>query len=283
MGRIVATILIGGLRRSDFEAAVGFRLACLPLDTQETLLRAWVGRLAAAGVSEVRVITDESADNQLVRETDFLRGRLRGTEIRLLRETSSHRGTAGVLSDMGADLRPIVEAGRSGDVAIGLAGLDDPAGACVIPARVLRHVSRIGYQDFKEQFLPALATLGERAVPVPVAKETIRVHSRLSYLKAIAAWASGAQVAPGAEVHPTARVEGRSIVLAGARIGAEAVVLDGVVLENAAVGEGAVVARSVVPMSRRVAPRSLVVDRVVDIESSDATDELVAVGRGAAR
>jgi hypothetical protein len=36
-------------------------------------------------------------------------------------------------------------------------------------------------------------------------------------------------------------------------------------------------------MSRRVAPRSLVVDRVVDIESSDATDELVAVGRGAAR
>ena len=302
MGRIVATILIGGLRRSDFEAAVGFRLACLPLDTQETLLRAWVGRLAAAGVSEVRVITDESADNQLVRETDFLRGRLRGTEIRLLRETSSHRGTAGVLSDMGSDLqegdclvwiephclppvdlRPIVEAGRSGDVAIGLAGLDDPAGACVIPARVLRHVSRIGYQDFKEQFLPALATLGERAVPVPVAKETIRVHSRLSYLKAIAAWASGAQVAPGAEVHPTARVEGRSIVLAGARIGAEAVVLDGVVLENAAVGEGAVVARSVVPMSRRVAPRSLVVDRVVDIESSDATDELVAVGRGAAR
>jgi ADP-glucose pyrophosphorylase len=80
-------------------------------------------------------------------------------------------------------------------------------------------------------------------------------------------------------VHPTARIDGHSIIADGARIGAEAVVLDGIILENAAVGEGAVVARSVVPMSRRVAPRSLVVDRVIDIESSDATDELIAVPR----
>jgi carbonic anhydrase/acetyltransferase-like protein (isoleucine patch superfamily) len=65
----------------------------------------------------------------------------------------------------------------------------------------------------------------------------------------------------------------------GARIGAESVILDSVVLDNAAVGEGAVVARSVVPLARRVAPRSLVVEQVIDIESSDATDELVAVAR----
>jgi len=299
MGRIVAAILIGGLRRSEFEAAVGFRLACLPLDTEETLLRAWVGRLVAAGASEVRIITDDSGDPQLVRETDFLRGRFRGVDVRLQRETSSHRGTAGVLSDGSTDLldadrlawiephclppvdlRPIFEAAAGGAVAVGLSGSDAPAGACVIPVRLLRQVSRIGYQDFKEQFLPGLAALGERAVPVPVAQETIRVHSRASYLKALRMWGKGPQVSPNAEIDPSARIEGRSIVLAGARIGAEAVVLDGVVLDNAAVGEGAVVARSVVPMSRRVAPRSLVVDRVVDIESSDATDELVAVGRG---
>jgi NDP-sugar pyrophosphorylase family protein len=298
MGRIVAAILIGGLRRSDFEAAVGFRLACLPLDTETTLLRAWVDRLVTAGAGEVRVITDENADPQLVREVDFLRGRFSGTEIRLVRETTSHRGTAGTLRDgcrdlavddrivwvephclPPADLRLIVEATPPDGVSVGIAGLDEPAGVCVLSAGSLENVSKIGYQDFKEQFLPALATLGVRVRPVPVSQSAIRVHSRSSYLEAVEAWTGGVRVSGLAQVDPSARIEGTSIIMPGARVGAEAVVLDAVVLENAAVGEGAVVARSVVPMARRVAPRSLVVDRVVDIESSDATDELVATAR----
>jgi carbonic anhydrase/acetyltransferase-like protein (isoleucine patch superfamily) len=298
MGRIVAAILIGGLRRSDFELALGFRLASLPLEVDLTLLRAWTERLVAAGASEVRIITDDSSDAQLVRESDFLRGRFAGTEIRLQRETASHRGTAGTLrdgcSDLSdgdrviwiephclppVDLRPLFERAEAGDVAIGISGLDHPAGACLVPAGVLRTVSRIGYQDFKEQFLPALATLGVRVLPVPISHRAVRVHSRTSYLEAVATWAAGPRISPKAEVHPTARIDGHSIIADGARIGAEAVVLDGIILENAAVGEGAVVARSVVPMSRRVAPRSLVVDRVIDIESSDATDELIAVPR----
>jgi len=298
MGRIVAAILIGGLRRSDFELALGFRIGCLPLDVNLTLLRAWIERLVAAGAGEVRVITDDSSDPQLVRETDFLRGRFAGTEIRLQRETASHRGTAGVLRDgcndlsdadrviwiephclPPVDLRPLLEQTSAGDVAIGISGLDHPAGTCLLPAGVLRTISRIGYQDFKEQFLPALATLGIRVVPVPISHRPVRVHSRASYLEAVAAWSAGPLISPNAEVHPTARIDGHSIITDGARIGAEAVVLDGIVLENAAVGEGAVVARSVVPMARRVAPRSLVVDRVVDLESSDATDELIAVPR----
>lgn len=299
MGRIVAAILIGGLRRSEFELALGFRLACLPLDLDVTLLRAWIDRVVAVGATEVRIITDDSSDPQLVRETDFLRGRFAAAEIRLQRETASHRGTAGVLRDgcadlaesdrvvwiephclVPVDLRPLLERSSADDVAIGISGLDHPAGACLVPAGVLRTVSRIGYQDFKEQFLPALATLGVRMVPVPVSHRPVRVHSRASYLDAVAAWASGPRVSPNAEVHPSARIEGHSIIADGARVGAEAVVLDGVVLGNAAVGEGSVVARSVVPMSRRVAPRSLVVDRVVDLESSDATDELIAMPRG---
>ena len=40
-------------------------------------------------------------------------------------------------------------------------------------------------------------------------------------------------------------------------------------------------ARSVVPRGLRVAPRSLVVDRIVDEESSDAADEVVALGTSA--
>lgn len=299
MGRIVAAILIGGLRRSDFELALGFRLACLPLDLKTTLLRAWIDRLVAAGADEVRIITDDSSDPQLVRETDFLQGRFAGIEIRLQRETASHRGTAGVLRDGTADLsdadrvvwiephclppvdlRPLFEKASASDVAIGISGLDHPAGVCLIPAGTLRTVSRIGYQDFKEQFLPALATLGVRVVPVAVSHRPVRVHSRASYLDAVATWSSGPRVSPKAEIHPTARIEGNSVITDGAKVGAEAVVLDAIVLENAAVGEGAVVARSVVPMARRVAPRSLVVDRVVDLESSDATDELIAVPRG---
>jgi hypothetical protein len=299
MGRIVATILIGGLRRSDFEAAVGFRLACLPLSPAETLLEAWVGRLVGANASEVRIISDQRPDRQLSRETDFLRGRFGRTEVRFQREVASHRGTAGVLRDgcadlsdedrviwiephclPPADLRPLVESIPPGTVGIGIAGRDHPAGAYLLPAGVLRQVSKIGYQDFKEQFVPALASLGVRALPVPIASRAIRVHSRESYLEAIAAWSAPSRISVEAEVHPTSRIEGCSVVMPGARIGADAVVLDSVVLDNAAVGEGAVVARSVVPLSRRVAPRSLAVDRVIDLESSDASDELVAVARG---
>jgi acetyltransferase-like isoleucine patch superfamily enzyme len=298
MGRIVATILIGGLRRSDFEAAVGFRLACLPLSPSETLLEAWVDRLVAAGASEVRIVSDDRSDRQLVRETDFLRGRFGRTEVRLQREVASHRGTAGVLRDACVDLadedrvvwiephclpppdlRPLVDQIPPGVVAIGIAGIDHPAGVYLLPAGVLRQVHKIGYQDFKEQFLPALASLGVEVRPVPIASRTTRVHSRGSYLEAVASWQAPSRVSVEAEIHPSARIEGSSLVMPGARIGAESVILDSVVLDNAAVGEGAVVARSVVPLARRVAPRSLVVEQVIDIESSDATDELVAVAR----
>lgn len=301
MGRIVAAILIGGLRRSEFEAALGFRLACLPLDAGDTLLRAWFERLVGIGTSEIRVIATDSTDPQLVRETDFLRGRFSQIHVRLDRETLSHRGTAGVLRDGCSDLadadrvvwvephclppidlRPLLESTTAEEVAIGVAGGDHPAGACLMPAGLLRHAPKIGYQDFKEQFIPTLVTLGVRVRPVHLAHRSVRIHSRVSYLEAIDSWPSANRISPEADIHPSARIEGRSIVLAGARVGAEAVVLDGVLLSNAAVGEGAVVARSVVPMARRVAPRSLVVDRVIDIESSDATDELVAVARGAA-
>lgn len=301
MGRIVAAILIGGLRRSEFEAALGFRLACLPLDAENTLLRSWFERLVRVGTTEVRIIATDSNDPQLVREAEFLRGRFAQLHVRLDRETLSHRGTAGVLRDgcedlaeadrvvwvephclPPIDLRPLFEATADDEVAIGVAGGDHPAGACVVPAGLLRHAPKIGYQDFKEQFIPALVTLGARVRPVHLSHHPVRVHSRVSYLRAIEAWPSANRISPEAEIHPTARIEGRSVVMAGARVGAEAVVLDGVLLANSAVGEGSVVARSVVPVARRVAPRSLVVDRVVDIESSDAADELVAVARGGA-
>jgi acetyltransferase-like isoleucine patch superfamily enzyme len=298
--RVTAVMLLGGLRRSQLETAVGCRPSCLLLDAETSLFAAWTGLLSRVGCSELRVVTSGIAgDDDLVNEATACRIRYPGMSIARSVEASSHRGTGGLLRDAVVDLgirdwilfiephcvppttlTPLVEARSRGPMAVGVASGDAPAGAYIMRAELLEHAPRIGYHDFKEQFIALQVTRGIRIEPVRLAAPGIRVHDLRAYLAGVRWWGEhgGPRVHPDADVHATARVSGDSIVAADAHVGAGAIVHDSVILSNAAIGERAIVARSVVPRGLRVAPRSLAVDRIVDEETSDAADEIVALG-----
>lgn len=301
--RITAVMLLGGLRRSTLELATGCRPACLPLDAEATLFGAWAGRLARAGCTELRVITSTSSgvgggDEDVDREIAAARAGHPEIAVHRTVEGSSHRGTGGLLRDATTDLdlpdwivfvephcvppmtlAPLLDCRARGPMAVGVAADDAPAGACLLRVELLEHAPRIGYHDFKEQFVPAQVTRGVRILPVALQSSGIRVHDLRRYLAAIAWWtrASGPRVHAAADVHPSARICGASLIAADAHVGAGAIVHDSIIMSNAAIGERAVVARSVVPRGFRVAPRSLAVDRVLDKETSDAADDVVAL------
>lgn len=300
MERVTAVMLLGGLRRSSLETAVGCRPTCLLLDAETSLFAAWAGQLSRAGCSELRVVTSGApGDDDIINEIAACR--IRHPEMSIVRtvEASSHRGTGGLLRDAVVDLglqdwilfiephcvppttiAPLMEARTIAPMAVGVASDETPAGAYLMRAELLDHAPRIGYHDFKEQFIPLQVTRGVRIQPAELVAPGIRVHDLRAYLGAVRWWGElgGPRVHPAADVHPSARITGDSIIAADAHVGAEAIVHDSIILSNAAIGERAVVARSIVPRGLRVAPRSLAVDRIVDEETSDAADEVVALG-----
>lgn len=300
MDRVTAVMLLGGLRRSALETAVGCRPTCLLLDAETSLFGAWAGQLSRIGCSELRVVTSGTpGDDDVINEIAACRIRHPGMSIVRTIEASSHRGTGGLLRDAVVDLglqdwilfiephcvpptslEPLKDASAAGPMAVGVAGDHAPAGAYLMRAELLDHAPRIGYHDFKEQFIPLQVTRGVRIQPVPLVAPGIRVHDLRAYLGAVRWWGElgGPRVHPAADVHPTARITGDSLIAADAHVGAEAIVHDSIILSNAAIGERAVVARSVVPRGLRVAPRSLAVDRILDEETSDAADEVLALG-----
>jgi acetyltransferase-like isoleucine patch superfamily enzyme len=308
MERITAVMLLGGLRRSALETAVGCRPTCLPLDAETSLFAAWASLLSRAGCSELRVVTSGApGDDDVINEIAACRIRFPGMSIVRTIEASSHRGTGGLLRDAVIDLglqdwilfiephcvpptslQPLMDARPHAPMAVGVASDRAPAGAYCLRAELLDHAPRIGYHDFKEQFIPLQVTRGVRIQPVSLVAPGIRVHDLRAYLGAVRWWdelvhgradaAARSSIHPAADVHPSARITGNSVVAADAHVGAEAIVHDSIILSNAAIGERAVVARSVVPRGLRVAPRSLVVDRIIDEETSDAADEVLALG-----
>ncbi len=279
---------------------MGCRPACLPLDAQTSLFAAWAGVLSRAGCDALRVITSGGSGEDDVLEA-IAKAKVRFPEMSILRavEGSSHRGTGGLLRDAASELglhgwvlfiephclpptslAPILDSRTQAPMAVGIASDDAPAGVTVIRSELLEHAPRIGYHDFKEQFVPLQVTRGIRILAVRVASTGLRLHDRRAYLAAVQSYAllGGPRVHPAARVHETAQILGASVVAADAQVGAGAIVHESVIAEHAAVGERAVVARSVVPRGFRVAPRSLVVDRILDEESSDAADEVLALG-----
>lgn len=260
-------------------------------------------------------------DVALARVTSRGAGDSEPFEVARVDEPASHRGTGGLLRDVTADLvaeelvllvephclppvsltplvvaldglaGPAVEA-RPG-VAVGVARRGElaansatPAGVSIVRRELLELAPKIGYHDFKEQFLPLLVGRGIAIRPVPLDASGLRVHDLAAYRAAVAGWRSrtsdpnrGPSVGEGAAIAGSARLIGDTIVMSGAKVGEDAVVQDSVLLENAVVGDGAVVARSLIPPGFRVAPRSLVVDRVLDAESSTGADELIALGK----
>jgi exosortase len=164
---------------------------------------------------------------------------------------------------------------------------------------ILEHVPEQGYWDVKERVIPELAVLGKKVHQVVLDQGTGCFHDRSSYLKAVSdhleqiakaddrlsllAGDADRQVWASADVrvHPTARLCGPVILLEGATVGQQAVVVGPVVVgrrsflasasvvvesvlwEDARVGEAAELQRCVMGSGSTVPSHSQSQDRVV--------------------
>ena len=203
--------------------------------------------------------------------------------VHVMQDSDEYRGTAGVVRDaaVAADglaetlivcegrRRPLVDLGevlnshfsRDLDVTVVGDGRGGYLGVTVIRRGVIAEtVSRLGYQDLKEQWIEKItregARVGMHRVEVP--RFSMPLHSRDDLLRSAELTPRGVRrrgregsaprggvVGKDAEVHETARID-NSIVFGGGRV-----------------AEGALVVRSVVGPGADVGPVQVVVDRVV--------------------
>jgi NDP-sugar pyrophosphorylase family protein len=138
----------------------------------------------------------------------------------------------------------------------------EPAGVYLVEPKTLALIQPVGFQDFKEQFLPKVIAAGMTVRCHTLKGTATLIHSAGHYLSAIREAilraaenlpAGFVQKAPGVVVHenatidPTARLTGPVWIDSGAQIGAGAVLAGPVVVgPDARVGAGAVVHRTVV-------------------------------------
>ncbi|MDB5322235.1 MAG: glycosyl transferase family 2 [Phycisphaerales bacterium] len=281
-----AIILLGGaVRTSKLTAAIERSILDLPLEDGRSILGHWqdeagvLRRMIGADRLAVRVIVDHaSAEPTPPEEKDAV-------QIRVERDSSSYRGTGGVLRDLATQyadedvllvanagqalLSPLAELARSlaeleGDVSLISHADGTPSGLMLVRCRALRKVSQTGYVDMKEQALPAIARdfkvshlyqTHATAMPIRTLEEYIAALQRRHRVSVGHPPSSD----PFAEDHrPTF-----AIAEAGAEIDPDARVHDSVVLAGAVVEAGAVVVRSIVCPGGMLAEGETAIDSLV--------------------
>jgi hypothetical protein len=142
------------------------------------------------------------------------------------------------------------------DADVALLAEDDgtPTGVMLVSAAVMRQIPGAGYLDFKEQCLPGIAKQYRvRVAHAPRGERAcLPIRNREQYLEALAHQAGGKPfevVENGAQAESSSRVRD-AVVLAGARIGARAVV-----------------ARSILGPGAIVPPDQVLTDRTVGADA----------------
>ena len=282
--RLGAVVLMAGsVRQTELARAAQRALLDLPVAQGRTLGGCWLDRVSALRAAFGR------ADLPLIVAANGLAGTPREAATwagtRVCMDSEAARGSGGALRDAVRDLpddryvliapghafpsgelAPLVEAlwRTEADVAIHADASSVPSGFFLMRCGVLAGVASNGFADLKEQVLPQLSARTDVRVirtdhAVPVA-----VRSLEGYIKALrAACGSGSTELPleewrctfnlsepGAQVHQSARLHD-SVVLAGGRVGA-----------------GALVVRSLVGQGGVVSPGEAVFDRIVSGEKA---------------
>ena len=284
---IKTVVLLGGLvRPTQLSGAIGRSLMDLPTGNSSTLVSHWheqVEALAIAGGIEkltIRVVIDKKSPlPRLVNGTSRV-------SMRVDQDQVSFRGTGGVLHDIAKDyededyllvgnaaqmlLEPLPAlvgrlAEQDKDIVIVSHADGTPSGLALVRCGALRDISPIGFVDFKEQALPAIArTRGVGVVNcttasgVPIRTPVDYIHALLAAsrnlkscaVRAAEDWRVSFGISEsGADVDPSARIH------------------DSVVLDGAQVQRGAVLVRAVVCPGATVKRGQTVVDRLVTKDS----------------
>ncbi|UCD51009.1 MAG: exosortase [Phycisphaerales bacterium] len=298
----IRTVVLVG--RHDFgRCALAARLpmALWPIGDKPAVGRL-LDHLADEGITRVTICCESDLSDHL----DSVRknGRL---EIELLTEDLTC-GTAGCLRDaVGADpgelvllfsgsmaspasIRSMIQAHQDGGAELtmvfnpkpsGAAGHGSPAEIYLCKPDVLSLIPRGGYSDIKEGLIPSILSSGGTVRPLALAKDVGNFHDHKGYLKAaalhLADRADGADdgvagervdVAPGASVHPSAKVYGPVVISDHAQVREDAVVVGPAIIgRRAVVGRGSSVVRSVLWDAAEVGAQCEVVASIIDCDT----------------
>lgn len=254
-------LFAGAVRPTPLLKATARNVLDLPLLDGQTIGGRW--QAALDGVSSslpLRILTDTkspapaSTDNgRTTVEPDdvaflgtggVLRAAAKGHEGKMLVATGGSVLTvslAEVLDDLIA---------LDADVALLAEHDGTPTGVMLVSADVMRSMPGAGYMDFKEQCLPGIAKRHRVRVARAAAggRVCLPVRDREQYLAALSHLSGGTPfrvVEPEAEVSPTSRMRD-AVVLAGARVGDEAVVARSILGPGALAPAGQVVTDAIV-------------------------------------
>jgi len=282
-------MLAGALRTPALRRQTGLPALCLPLATDVTLLTRWFDAFSSINVErDVHCVVRTEDDARLVRRHAESLARGRCEPVRVMTEPASWRGTAGIVEDVASNvaddgviivveantlapdsLLPLVDSlDPHAQGVVGVCG-EEPNGIYAFRRSVFRRVPVIGYFDLKEQLLPALHENGDRVRPAPFEFPVRRVRDRAGYLDAVRAVVESGRpgVSPLARIEPGARIAGACLIDPGAAVEAGAIVHDSVVLRGARIGADAVVSECVVSPNARVESGARIVRDVVAAEA----------------
>jgi hypothetical protein len=280
-------LLSGSVRTSDLARSIGRSVLDLPIESGTTILGQWRDQAAAVsrgmdrGPLELRVVVDRQS---ILPTTSIENPNLRGL---VLRDPQDYRGSAGVLRDISVNdhedsyllvtsgnqvlLVPLEElaqelSSRGGDITL-LAG-DDGAfmGMMLVRVGAIRGVREVGFLDFKEQVLPRLAREYDVRVVNRPGVTGMPIRTLDSYIAALTTYSkqrfggsTGLNRDGSEKWFSTFAIQERD-----ANVAASARIHDSVILDGAKVGTNAVIVRSVVSGTGVVRSGQLAADRVVD-------------------
>jgi hypothetical protein len=279
--RLKSMVLLGGsVRQSEFRKAIGRSVLELPIEPNRMLMDVWrdqvasVAELARWQRPGIRLLIDKrspalrlESNAKVVETTIHLdRGELRGTGgiLRDLAdefEDEDYILVANAAQVIGEPLVRIVAAmaSRCGDIAITSHDDGSPSSLALIRCGAMRMIRKTGYIDFKEQVLPIVAQTHSvvvvrmpRAIGLPVKSlaEFIRAvrlfyalkgGERPSFDPLAEAWAATfSLVEDPRDVHHSAEIYD-SIVLRGARVERNTVLVRSMICPGAVVSAGSTV------------------------------------------
>lgn len=205
--------------------------------------------------------------------------------MRVLRDESRFRGTAGALRDLLATLQPddhillgtasqcpepgylerlTREADPSAAIVVSVDSTMTPSGLLLLRGDALADVPPIGFHDLKEQVLPRVASAHRVQVVKHATLASAPLRDLTAYVQAVRSWhvastltsaslsplqekwrSAFSIIEPGAEVHSSARLHD-AVVLAGGRVEANAQVARSIVAPGGVVRRGAKVVNRIV-------------------------------------
>ncbi len=173
-----------------------------------------------------------------------------------------------------------------------------PAGLYCCEPEVLKYVGTGGFQDLKEQLIPALKRAGLRVGALPLAQPALEISDWDSYTRLIDHVLSSAKleedgyscVAPGIwvgrDVHlaNTSRIVGPVLIGHGSRVEDDAVILGPTILgDGSFVGRGAILNRVVTGQGLQCGHGSLLVDHLEPGTKTNLTGPARMAGAGSLR